>query len=313
MSSAHFRHRRACHRPVSAHPNCARVPPEPRRCRLRVAVDTFDRCPALGGRAASSPSHVFLSTTATPGSWTHNAPIPVARGQRQHPPSAISFPVDLVPSALPSSPSAGVELDRLDDRCGLGDDFVEACLGRYDGDRQGLNRHALREVDEVETQPLPRFLKPLDPAADVDHSDPASRAAGARVTSIDTALTPPTRGHRRSRLEVGIGDELLRNRGCMGRRREQRGPAVRCAPCVVGEWIDEFDARCARRCRSRSPRFERRCTSPTGAPVASRKGSNAPFWGARTGRGVMPRSLVTDARGRMSGVAVFACAIAPRR
>lgn len=66
-------------------------------------------------------------------------------------PSAISFPVDLVPCSLPSTSSAGVELDRLDDRCGLGDDFVEALLGRHDRDRQRLNRHALGEIDEVQT------------------------------------------------------------------------------------------------------------------------------------------------------------------
>ena len=63
------------------------------------------------------------------------------------------------------------------------------------------------------------------------------------MTSIDTASTPPiARGHRRCRLEVGIGDDLLRNRRCIGRRREQRGPAVRCAPRVVGDRVDEFDA-----------------------------------------------------------------------
>ncbi len=44
----------------------------------------------------------------------------------------------------------GVELDRVDDRCGLGDDVVEAFLGRHDRDRQGLDRHVVGEVDEVE-------------------------------------------------------------------------------------------------------------------------------------------------------------------
>jgi hypothetical protein len=50
-----------------------------------------------------------------------------------------------------STPSAGVELDRLDDRCRLGDDVVETLLGRNNRDRQGGHRHALGEVDEVET------------------------------------------------------------------------------------------------------------------------------------------------------------------
>ncbi len=83
----------------------------------------------------------------------------------------------------------------------------------------------------------------MDPAADVDHSYPASLAAGSKgdVDRQGLAATDP-RCDRRCRLEVGIGDELLRNRSCIGRRREQRGPAVRCAPLVVGDRVDEFDA-----------------------------------------------------------------------
>ena len=54
-----------------------------------------------------------------------------------------------LPSCLSTTRLVSVELDRVDDRCGLGNERFEAVLGRDDSDGQGLNRHALREVDEV--------------------------------------------------------------------------------------------------------------------------------------------------------------------
>src|SRR3970282_1295918 len=75
-------------------------------------------------------------------------------------------------------PSAGVELDRLDDRCGLFDELLEALFGRHHRARPRLNRHALREVDEVQTSAQPRARSQrVDPAADRNHSGHAMRAA----------------------------------------------------------------------------------------------------------------------------------------
>jgi hypothetical protein len=53
---------------------------------------------------------------------------------------------------LVSQSVVGVELDRRDDRRGLGDDILEGGLGRHDRDRQRIDGHPLGEVDQVEAQ-----------------------------------------------------------------------------------------------------------------------------------------------------------------
>ena len=137
-----------------------------------------------------------------------------------------------------------VELDRLDDRFGLCDDFLEALLGCYDRDGQRVNRHAFREVDEVETGEAPLWVPEPVWIQRLSRSSLPRMACRRGKGDVDRHGLEATdaRSHGRRRLEVGIGDELLRDRSRVGRRREQRGPAVRCAPRVVGDRIGEPDA-----------------------------------------------------------------------
>ena len=104
----------------------------PHGVEVAAVVDVVDAGPASDPQAASASASV---TTMT---------LPVL---------VIMPPFLLEVSFIGRScvPSALVEHDRLDDRCGLGDDLLEAVRGRHDRDRQRLLGHTLREVDEVET------------------------------------------------------------------------------------------------------------------------------------------------------------------